>query len=773
MQRLILFVGLIAMVIWASGCKSTRHVPQDEYLLASMKIETEGEPADIKKATLKRYVRQHPNSKVLGLKIPLGFYNLTKPNASGKFAKWLQRVGEPPEIYSETLTSQSLLNIHYYLKGRGFYHNTVSDSVYEKGKQKKHLRYKVDYGAPILIDTLLLVVQDTAADRFVQATMGKTLLRPGARLDAELLDRERKRIEEVLRAEGFYNFSRELVGFVADTLHKKNSATLTMRIPNVPIGHLPPNVFRRYYVDSVIVYPDYNDKKYLGVDTADLTQNHQRGLTFLSLGKPKLRSSVVDNLLLLKCDSIVRAPLVQKSQMNFQSLPLFRSATLDFRERPLAQSPDSLYRTPQFYPIDCYLYLSRLPAHAYQIELMLTTSGSVGMEGSFAYRHRNLFHGAEELEISFTAQVESIRKRKDFAFKTALEFGVGASITFPRFIVPIARNVFVQRYRPHSRVWLSYNYQRRPDYTRELLSAGLAFGWGGASGLSHTFVPVEANVISISSITENFAQRIMRTHLAYAYQSQIVSLSSYSVSYNRFPTFERPHGLAARLSLELSGNVLYGFHKWLAKPNEEGQYSILKLPFSQYVKGDLNLAYTYRIQEHHAVALRFFAGAGFPYLNAKALPFEKQFFQGGANGVRAWHARDLGPGSYREEGLIFPNQTGDMKLEANIEYRFPLFWKLESALFIDAGNIWALNPLEQRPGALFNPATFFRQIAMGYGTGLRLNLGFFILRMDLGIKLHDPALSAEADQKAKHWIPFERGYESGDFVFHFGVGYPF
>lgn len=753
-----------------AGCKATRSVPHGQELLTTVKITTEERPSDIGNSTLKRYVRQLPNSRVLGMRIGLGVYNLARREPRHKFGQWLHRIGEPPVIYNESLTAQSVENLRLYLTSRGFYHCEVRDSVYRKGKQCMAVEYKVKFGKPTRIDTIRYSIDDTIAARYVAAARDKSLLSRGERLDKTLLDAERTRIANLLRGEGFYNFSSEWAGFLADTLGSPQRAVLTLRIPKSSPGSAPANLLHRYRIDSLTIYPNYEASKFHSADKTPPTITHYRGLRIVSYGKPTLRPRIINEQLTVKPDSVLRAPQVALSNRNFQRLATVQYTALNFQEKQLR---DTAATPPTYYPIDGELYLTHAKNQAYRVEALLTTSGSIGMEGNISYTHRNLFRGAEKLEITFTSKVEALRRRDAQAYRTALELGGQISLTWPGLLLPVYTARFVQRFQPQTKIAFAYNYQRRPDYTRTVASAGFAYSWESDFGLSQSFTPAQANIVHMLDITDNFAERIRRTYLGYSYQSQIVTATSYSVGYTKIAQPESPHGVMVKCNAELSGNTLYGLRQWIAKPDAHGQFRIAGLPFSQYVRTDLNVAYTYMLTETHAIAVRLYGGIGIPYLNSIALPFEKRFFEGGANGVRAWNARDLGPGSYKEEQLTFPNQTGDVKIEANLEYRVRLFWKIEGALFIDAGNIWALHEEPDRPGADFKADSFTEQIAIGYGGGVRLNLGFFVLRLDAGVRLHDPAKPLNRRGAEAHWLPFERPVGKQDWALHFGVGYPF
>lgn len=428
-------------------------------------------------------------------------------------------------------------------------------------------------------------------------------------------------------------------------------------------------------------------------------------------------------------------------------------------------------------PATGIISLARRPLQGYQVELLLTSSGAIGSQGGITYYHRNIFNGSELLELSFQAQVEAVRRKDAFRFKLMQEYNVGLTLTVPRFTFPHAPDFFLNISNARTVYRITFNYQKRPNYTRSIIQGLVAFRWNYNTpqyNTTHSLSPVTLSAIYLIDVTPAFAERITRSYLAYSYISQIVSSTSYSLSYTQRPSRFSPNIFSLRLNLESAGNALWAAFYTLGRVPQDGVYRFAKLPFAQFIKGDINLAYLWVFSTRRAMAFRLFAGVGFPYGNSQALPFDRRYFQGGANGVRAWHARDLGPGSYYETALPYPNQTADLKLEANVEYRFNIYRKLEGALFVDAGNIWSISSKDERPGAQFKLTTLPKTIAVGYGAGIRYNFNFLIFRLDVGVKLYDPAIRPEGDNRPRdHWIPRGGKWSPNDYVINFGVGYPF
>jgi len=302
-----------------------------------------------------------------------------------------------------------------------------------------------------------------------------------------------------------------------------------------------------------------------------------------------------------------------------------------------------------------------------------------------------------------------------------------------------------------------------------MANAIFGYSWNGNSYTTHIVNPLQLNFIKLESIDANFWERIKSSSLAYSYSDVLILGGSYSFIFNTQKIQKARNYWFIRVNAETSGNMLslIGGLTGLKKTNDT--YNIFNQPFAQYFRTDIDVRYNIILNNISSIVLRGFAGAGIPFGNSEAIPFEKQYFGGGANGIRAWQVRTLGPGSYVPEELTFLNQTADIKIEANAEYRFKLFWIIEGAIFMDAGNIWSYSEDPTRPGAKFELKNFYDDIAIGTGGGLRFDLSFVTMRIDLGMKLRDPWITS-----GSKWIPVSRPYTfKNDFTWVVGIGYPF
>jgi hypothetical protein len=391
------------------------------------------------------------------------------------------------------------------------------------------------------------------------------------------------------------------------------------------------------------------------------------------------------------------------------------------------------------------------------------------MAGDLVYKNRNLLGAAESFELKFKGAMEFLANAVG-DFNRMVEFGIDGRLEVPRSWIPFTTAASAGFGKPHSSVNLSYNYQRRPDFTRTIANAAYGYNWKSALS-RHQVNIIEFNYVNVTQMSEKFYNLIKGTYVESSFRSHVVPAFNYTYTYSNQEVNKESSFFYLRLRPEIAGNLFYGFNSIAGTVKPETGYALFGTPFSQYAEADIDLRYHWVINTTNKIAFRFFAGAGYPYGNTNAMPFEKKYFSGGSSGIRAWQVRSLGPGTYiipEDQKGLYPNQLGDIKLEASAEYRFDLFSILKGALFLDAGNIWAINSSDDRPGAVFTTSGFYREIAVGTGFGLRADLSYFIGRLDLGVKLRDPGTP-----DGPKWIPGYRKYQWSDFVLNFGIGYPF
>lgn len=762
------FSGILLISLLFGSCRTTKYVPQDTYLLEGYEIKGQ-KKSEVSKEDLENYIRQKPNKTILGLKFHLSLYNLSNIEKEGWFHRSLRTIGEPPVIYDEFLAEKTAGQLELFLRNKGYYNAVVSDTVILK-KDKAKVIYRLEPEKAYYISDIKYSIEDKRLREILLPDTVNTVVFRKERYDVDVLGAERKRIEEFLKRRGFFYFSEQFVFFLADSSHSNNKVSLTLlikkfRVPGEEGGFLEiPHP--RFRVSNVYMHTHYNTR--LVVNSPESYYSTLDTLSFgniylLSGGEEKLNPGVITGSSYIIPGDLYDIQKVQQSYRNLSSLRLFRLVNIEFRETD-GESPEGDRL------LDCFIYMTPQSLQSYTIEVQGTnSSGNIGAAGNLIYQHRNLLGGAENMNLRLKGAIETLRESYRGNFGNMVELGSELTLNIPKFFLPFRTDQFIRKYNPSTSITAAYNYQRRPDYTRTVANASFGYTWNGNKFTTHMINPVEINMVSIPFKSQDFIDWIDGKYISYSYEPHLVSVSSYSFIYNNQNIQKNRDFIYLRMNLESAGNLLYSAYELADAEKTDNSYRLFNTDFAQYLRGDLDFRYYDILNENNSIVYRLFAGAGLPYNNSTALPFEKKYFAGGANSIRAWQVRNLGPGSYlEEESSAFPNKTADIKLEANLEYRFKLFWVLEGALFVDAGNIWAINKEDEREGALFEFDSFHHDIAVGTGLGTRFVFSFFTFRLDLGIKARDPVLPA-----GDKWILGNRRLTSDDFTVNIGIGYPF
>jgi outer membrane protein assembly factor BamA len=755
-------------------------VPEDKYLLDRYRVKVEKGTAEkqrIKKDELKALVRQKPNKRVLGIRFHLGLYNLSRKGKESGLSGWLKRIGEEPVIYDDFLTEKSVQQIKSYLNNKGYYNSVVMDTAMFK-RQRARISYRVKVNRPYKIRRLTYNIQDSLIEPLILRDSVNSLINRGENFDLDILQDERKRIETYLKNQGYYNFTKEFIYFQADSSAKNREVSLFLNLKEyqqrnedwntVSVNH------KKYKINKVYVFTNYSQKEALAQKEqyfSDLDTTYRNGIYFVSKGDDPLKKKVILHANFIQEGDFYSLYNVNKTYQHLNALRLFRVINIQFNE----MEKDSLMfadSIPVGY-LNCNIQLTKHYLQSYTVELEGTNSyGNIGVGGNFLYQHKSLFGGAEITDFKINGSIEALDTSVVgiSRINNAVELGGDITMRIPKFMLPVFKaEKFSKKYSPRTQISIGYNFQDRLEYRRTVANLAYGYNWDGNNFLKHNVKLVELNAVKIPYASESFRNFIDSTYLRSSYENHLVSVSSYSLVFNNQDIKKNRDFYFFRMNTEISGNILSAYSELTDAPVVDGSYEILGVPFSQYIKFDVDFRYYDIKNQSSSFAYRLFAGVGVPYGNSQSLPFEKMYFSGGANSIRAWNVRSLGPGSY--SGKIytrFPNQTGDIKLEANAEFRFKLFWILEGALFVDAGNIWYLKS-DEFEGGLFRKDEFYKEFAVGSGFGTRFNLSFFVFRLDLGVKLRDPSL-----QEGSRWILGNRSLNwQNDFTVNIGIGYPF
>ncbi|MCG6185834.1 translocation and assembly module lipoprotein TamL [Maribellus maritimus] len=755
--------------IFLLACSPVKFVPENSYLLN--KVEVEVDNAEINKDEAKAYVRQKENYKILGFaKFHLWLYNLSSKEKSDG---WLKRIGEPPQIYNEALAIQSEGQLKQYLNNRGYFHASVDQNVeYNDKKQKANVTYSLETGEIYRIRDINYHFSNIELRRLFMSDSSRTHIKPGTAFDYYMLDKQRSSIVDLFRNNGYYYFAKEDVSYLADSSRFEKEIVLDLYVGDNRNSSddsakvFTPYFFNNFYVSVLPGTAPLNDVQQLNSFTDTLWTDN---FTVYRNNQIKYKPLLFERSLQMKKGDRYSISDVESTFNSFNRLRQFRFIDIQFQEPQMEKDTNLL---------DCFIRLAPLSKQSTSFDIEGTnTSGNMGIAGNINYQHRNLFHGAEVLNIKLRGAMERLANRESEYFNTR-EVGVESNITIPRLLGPGNIIGSFKSFMPKTVFTLGYNFQRRPEYTRTIANVKFGYEWMRSETFRQTLNLLDFNMVNLYQFDPEFIANIEDLYIKSSFTDHLILASNYSFTYNTQGLNSSKGYSYLKLNVESAGNLLSLASSLTNQPKVQvvdtfgvgtsEYYRIFSTRFAQYVKSDVEFRYGYTIDKYNTLVARAFLGAGVPYGNFDVLPFEKKYFTGGANGIRAWQVRSLGPGTYKASKDTYPNQSSDIKLEANLEYRFKLISFIEGALFLDAGNIWAINKKDNREGALFEFDKFYKQLAFGTGTGLRFDFNYFIFRLDLGMKLRQPS-----DRFTDGWIIGNRSYKADDFNLSFAIGYPF
>lgn len=703
-----------SILLLTTACSTGKYVQEGEYILD--KVAVVSDQSDYNAAPLSQYVRQKEKPKL--------------------FSLFRNPFSRKPVIYDTLQARLSCQDLMTAMQNEGYMNAGVSLYTETKGKKLK-ATYLLHPGQPFLIGKVNYDIQDEGIQQLLHLDQtDNQQIKPGMRFTVETLDNERKRIAGLLSDNGYFRFNKDFIHFTADTVMGRKDIALTLQLRKYKSNSNSPEVdHTRYLIRDVLFQSNDSDRIHL-------------------------RKQVLLNATAIKAGRPYDASALQRTYNNFARLQAVKYTNIKFTE------------VPDTNLLDCHIQISTNKPSTISFQPEGTnTAGDLGAAASITYTNRNLFHGSEQLSIEFRGAYEAITGLEGYQDQNYTEFSVETKLVFPRFLAPFLSKSFRRRQTASSEWAISWDFQNRPEFHRRVFSSAWRYRWSEPKHhLNYRFDLLDLNYVYMPWISSTFKRDYLdnaenrNAILRYNYEDIFIMKTGFTVSYT--------DGVdAVRANFESAGNLLNGVSKGFGfKTNSQGQHTLFNIAYAQYVKFDFDYTHLFQFDKRNALALHAGLGVAYPYGNSTVLPFEKRYFSGGANSVRGWSVRELGPGKFKgTDGRIdFINQTGDVKLDLNAEYRSSLFWKLQGALFIDAGNIWTLRNYAEQPGGQFKFTEFYKQIAASYGMGLRLNFDYFILRFDVGMKAINPAYESEKE----HWSIFHPKL-SRDFDFHFAVGLPF
>ncbi len=833
-QSVLKNVFLILMLpLLLEGCFPTRRLKEGEHLLVKNRIIDKDTKLD--KTDIQAYIKQKPNRKIFKvIKFHLWLHNLVNEDrvkrrrkehnnklalrnekriAKGKraktstrqlFGEWVLDVSEPPVIYDSTMAKRSGKQIKSFLNKKGYFISSVKDSVvYTIGKQAREF-YLIKAKAPYTINSLTYKIPDELLKYYVFADSSNTLIKRGDNYDEDVFDKERERLTNELNNNGYYLFTKDYIYYQWDSSNHKVNLMLGIKNFASKYSETSDSIVvtphKRFYINDIYIETDFVARQQAGKakdtlsvdDFGKITTSLEAAYNLLHSDKQRYKTKMLLNTIFIHKGELYQLKNVEDSYKRLQEIKSFKTININFK----TTGSDKL---------NCFIQLSPILKQSYTFETEgKNTSGNIGLGGSFVYQNRNLLKGAEVLEIRLKGSIEATKTidnnsslNNTRAFNTS-EYGPEANIYIPRFLVPFKVKAS-KRSNPKTIFNSSYTYQHRPYlinnvpnfYTRYITNLSFGYTWQQTEQISHSISPFVISIVKVElpSGLSDYLGNLSNIYIRNSFTNHLSSSTRYTFTYNNQNIKKQTNFSFFRLNVESSGNIFRGVYELTntIQPNtfekdENERYKMFGVPYSQYLRTDVDYRFYYYPNELNKVIWRIAAGIGKPFINFTSLPFERSFFSGGANGIRAWQARTLGPGSYSNNGLANFDQFGDGQLELNLEYRFKMIKQLNGAIFVDAGNVWLRQPDASRPGGDFQFNRFYKELAVGSGLGIRADFSFFIIRFDLGVKIRDPQF-----EEAKRWViqnynnydwrakysESHNNQKYGFLAFNIGIGYPF
>ncbi len=762
---------LLLLVVGISSCSIKKYIPEDETLYTGAEIETslEEDAKDVKidalNAELNTLLRPEPNTKFLGMRLGLYYHYKAQRKKPGFINKWLnKKMGEEPVYFSEVNPQRVEELILNRMDNRGFFYGRA-DSKTDSTKNFAHVKYEVTVPKPYAVENFELEKDSLPIYDELQALMSETKIKKGDRFDLQLMKFERERIDVALKQRGYYNFNPDFLIFEADTNRydtKKFDLYLRLKKDTPSKSVIP------YAIDSITVYPNYT----IGSDTLKTVTDTVNGINFVQR-EEFFKPEKLEPYILFAKGQKYNSQTARLTSNRLSSIGSYKFVNIRFDELDTVADKNGNGR------LDADIFLSPLNRRSVRAELQAVSksNGFVGPGIALTYNNRNFFRGGETLSLSSNFSYETQISGGNNSGLSSIAGGLKSDLMIPR-LVPFSPSRF-QYAVPKTKISLGADILKRSKlYTLTSVNTSFGYTWNANKYVYHELNPISVNYVNLADTTAEFDSILAKNpFLRQSFEQQFIAGLNYSFTYNELVDEDKSHPFFFQTNLDVAGNTLS-----LLSGKKR---TVFGLQYAQYAKLDVDMRYYFKWGKEQAFITRVYAGWGIPYGNSSTLPFVKQFFSGGPYSVRAFKIRSLGPGVFSSEGdgiTSFFDQSGNLKLEANLEYRFPIFSYLKGAVFADAGNVWLTNELdvseeESQVSRDFNQELstkgkfgkdWTKELGIGVGFGLRVDIQSFVIRLDLASPLQTPYLPE--GQRTR--TPF---FDGGDnnLVWNFAIGYPF
>jgi outer membrane protein assembly factor BamA len=791
------------IAVLSFSCSNTKYLAKNQSLLIGSAIKLHGDLSTSEKDELKNSLNsssillQHPNTKFLNMmRLKLWLYNQKNNEKKvGKLWNWLliDKNMEPPVIYDSSKTKLSAQNMISYLNNQGFFYASVGYDQKIKS-QKATVTYNVNSGKNFIIDSIGFDIPDSTVRKAVIQSRRFSYLRRGASFKIEALSREQDRVTNVVRNAGYFKFSSDRVQFVVDTINKaifsnildpfaniQNSinASAGSEQPklNITVQILNPTdstLYQRYFLRDIYVYPDYS--AYSSPNDSAFRQHRYKDLIIRSR-HDIIRPRVLDHAILLRKGKRYSQSDYDYTIQQLNTLGVWKFVNIEMDT--ISAAYDSL---------DCYIFLTPAKKQELGANLEATSSSDyiIGGALNLTYRNKNTNHAANRITANLKSGLEWNSDSASSFYVQAREYSGQVNMSIPRFMTPWPIKHVGRYANANTSLGMGFNYlDRLGFFSLNSFNGSFGYDWNETSYKKWIVKPFALEYNRIFNVSDNFAKQLAdNPFLKNSFSSTFIEGENVSFIFNSQDPLHQRRFNYLRVNLDESGFLLNGVDaviRGISGGNSDFA-TLTSVNFSQYVKVDAEFKHYYN-RRHSSLVSRLYAGIGVPYGASDVLPYVKQFTAGGPNSLRAWRLRALGPGSYFNPDVnnpdIFPDQTGDMKLEGNLEYRFDIFnlfggiLKVKGATFIDAGNIWDLKKNPYKPGSEFRLARFYQDIAMGGGFGIRLDFSYAVLRFDFATPFKVPYIADNYGWILNTIHPLKSSWRKNNLVFNFAVGYPF
>ncbi|MBW7467485.1 BamA/TamA family outer membrane protein [Pontibacter aydingkolensis] len=786
-SRQVYFTHILVLLaaVYLSACSGTKRIPEGDALFTGFTVKVKGKNDSSNRQSemeteLSATVRPKPSGSILGLRPKLWIYNTFYTEKEKGLKHFIMtKLGSPPVLISQVDTGSVSQVMSNRLHNRGYFNNSVSSAITSKNK-KATIQWTANVSEPYRIRKIEYTLNDSLPiHKQIKQAQPESLLKPGEPYDLQNMTNERMRIDGLLKNKGYYHFTPDALIFSVDTMVGNRQVDMLMRLKR----DVASRTLKPYTLDDIYIFANYSVGDSLSVsDTLSYKSYHYIPNEDFVRARHLLR-----NVFLVQ-DSLYTRQNHLLTLNRLAGLSAYKFSNIDYKIDTLNNDK-----------LDAFIYLTPAFRKSLRVETQMVSksNGFAGPGVTVSFRNRNAFRGSELLNVDVTANFESQvggrgtgttpegnRQSKQQQGLNSYELGTQVSLTIPRILSPFELPNLRTEFVPKTRIGLGFSFLNRLAFFKmNSYNASYAYNWRPRKTLTHDITPINLQYVRLSNTTEDFEERLAENpYLRRSFENQFIIGSIYQLIYTTQVYPDRTSQVFNSLVLDGSGNMINALNslRGVDKPTQDAPRTLFGQNYSQYILANNDFRHYFNFGKESQLVARLVTAVGYSYGNSNTLPFVKQFSIGGPNSIRAFRARSVGPGTYNipdELSFSYFDQTGDVKLETNLEYRFPISGFFKGAVFVDAGNIWLLRDTFDdegnlnKPGAKFNSKTFLNQLAVGTGFGLRVDVEFFVLRFDLGIPVQVPYLP-KGQRNVLSDFDFSFGGETG-MVLNIAIGYPF